>query len=390
MSRKGTQSFMDRSQFTSHDTGRLVRTPDGHLAFVPSPLPPKIDIPFELMRRLSEADRAVGTLAGIGRILPNPHLLTHPFLRREAVLSSRIEGTEASATDLALFEAAGSPSSDQTDVREVSNYVDALRYGLKRLDELPLSLRFLREVHGKLMADVRGGTRAPGEFRHVQNWIGPGGSRIDTATYVPPPVQEMHAALDHFERYLHDRSPMPVLLRAALIHYHFEAIHPFLDGNGRVGRLLIAFLLHVENVLDQPLLYLSAFFERHRREYYHRLLDVSMSGAWHDWIDFFLRGVTEQANDAVRRTRDLLDLSDSYRRRLASARNAGVLSLLVDQLFAIPATTISSVAAELQMSYPAAKKNVQKLVGMHILTPRRGKRGSIYVAEDVLRIIEAS
>lgn len=380
---------MDRSQFTAQDTGRLVRTLDGHLAFVPSPLPPKITISFELMRRLSEADHAVGTLAGIGRILPNPHLLTHPFLKREAVLSSRIEGTEASATDLALFEAAGSPSTDQSDVREVSNYVVALRYGLKRLDKLPMSLRFLREVHAKLMADVRGGTRAPGEFRHVQNWIGPSGSRIDNATYVPPPVQEMHAALDHFERFLHEPSPMPVLLRVALIHYHFEAIHPFLDGNGRIGRLLIAFLLHIEKVLDQPLLYLSAFFEHHRREYYHRLIEVTTKGAWDEWIDFFLRGVAEQANDAVRRTRELLDLSDSYRRRFASARNAGVLSSLVDRLFAVPATTISSVAADLKMSYPAAKKNVQKLVGLHILTPRRSGRGSIYVAEDVLRIVEA-
>jgi len=380
---------MDRSQFTVHDTGRLVRTLDGNLAFVPAPLPPKIDIPLELMRRLSDADRAIGTLGGIGRILPNPHLLTNPFLRREAVLSSRIEGTEASATDLALFEAAGSPSSDQSDVREVSNYVVALNYGLKRLDELPLSLRFLREVHAKLMADVRGGDRAPGEFRHVQNWIGPAGSRIDHATYVPPPVQEMHTALDRFERYLHDRSPMPVLLRAALIHYHFEAIHPFLDGNGRVGRLLIAFLLHVEKVLDEPLLYLSAFFERHRREYYRRLVEVTMNGAWNEWIDFFLRGVTEQANDAVRRTRELLDLSERYRRQIAPARNAGVLSSLIDRLFAVPATTISSVAENLNMSYPAAKKNVQKLVALHILTPWRRKRETIYVAEGVLRIIEA-
>ena len=380
---------MDISRFSNAHTGKLVKTLDGHPAFVPAQLPPKIDLSFELMRRLSEADRAVGTLAGIGRILPNPHLLTQPFLRREAVLSSRIEGTEASATDLALFEAAGSPSSESSDVREVSNYVVALRYGLKRLDDLPLSLRFLREVHAKLMADVRGGTRAPGEFRHVQNWIGPSGSRIDTATYVPPPVHEMHAALDRFEHYLHESSPMPVLLRAALIHYHFEAIHPFLDGNGRVGRLLIAFLLHVEKVLDEPLLYLSAFFERHRREYYRRLLAVTTDGAWQEWIDFFLQGVTEQADDAVRRTRELLDLSASYRRRIAAARNAGVLSALIDSLFAVPATTIRTVATDLEMSYPAAKKNVQKLVALHILKPRRSGRGSVYVAEEVLSIVEA-
>jgi Fic family protein len=380
---------MNREQFITHDTGHLVKTLDGHEAFVPAPLPPKIDLSFELMHRLSEADHALGTLGGIGRILPNPHLLTQPFLNREAVLSSRIEGTEASATDLALFQAAGLPESNESDVREVSNYVTALRYGLKRLDELPLSLRFLREVHGKLMTGVRGGDRNPGEFRHVQNWIGPAGSRIDNATYVPPPVQEMHAALDQFERFLHDRSPMPVLLRAALVHYHFEAIHPFLDGNGRVGRLLIAFLLHVENVLDQPLLYLSAFFERHRREYYRRLVEVTMKGAWLEWIDFFLRGVTEQAKDAVRRTRELLDLSESYRRKIAPARNAGVLSSMIDSLFASPATTIPSVATNFKMSYPAAKKNVQKLVALHILKPRRAGRGSVYVAEDVLKIVEA-
>jgi Fic family protein len=380
---------MDQSQFIAHDTGRLVKTLDGHVAFVPAPLPPKIDLSFELMRRLSEADHALGTLGGIGRILPNPHLLTQPFLNREAVLSSRIEGTEASATDLALFQAAGSPESNESDVREVSNYVTALRYGLKRLDELPLSLRFLREVHEKLMTDVRGGDRNPGQFRHVQNWIGPAGSRIDNATYVPPPVQEMHAALDQFERYLHDRSPMPVLLRAAMVHYHFEAIHPFLDGNGRVGRLLIAFMLQVENVLDQPLLYLSAYFERHRREYYRRLVEVTMKGAWLEWMDFFLRGVTEQANDAVRRTRELLDLSENYRRKIAPARNAGVLSSMIDSLFASPATTIPSVAANFKMSYPAAKKNVQKLVALHILKPRRAGRGSVYVAEDVLKIVEA-
>lgn len=380
---------MDPSRFSKPSAGRVIKTLDGHPAFLPTPLPPEIDLSFDLVRRLSEADRALGTLAGIGRILPNPHLLTQPFLRREAVLSSRIEGTEASATDLALFEAAGSPSSESSDVREVSNYVVALRYGLKRLDTLPLSLRFLREVHARLMAEIRGGTRAPGKFRHVQNWIGPTGSRLETATYVPPPVQEMHAALDRFERYLHEPSPMPVLLRAALIHYHFEAIHPFLDGNGRVGRLLIAFLLHVEKVLDEPLLYLSAFFERHRREYYRRLLDVTMNGAWQEWIDFFLQGVTEQANDAVRRTRELLDLSASYRRRISTARNAGVLSSLIDQLFAVPAITIRTVATDLDMSYPAAKKNVQKLVALHILTPRRSGRGSVYVAEDVLRIVEA-
>ena len=381
---------MDHSQFIAHDTGRLVKTLDGHLAFVPAPLPPKIDLSFELMRRLSEADHALGTLGGIGRILPNPHLLTQPFLNREAVLSSRIEGTEASATDLALFQAAGSPESNESDVREVSNYVTALRYGLKRLDELPLSLRFLREVHAKLMADVRGGDRNPGEFRHVQNWIGPPGSRIDNATYVPPPVQEMHGALDQFERYLHDRSPMPVLLRAALVHYHFEAIHPFLDGNGRVGRLLIAFMLHVENVLDQPLLYLSAFFERHRREYYRRLVEVTMKGAWLEWIDFFLQRrhrTGERCGRAARASCLIFRRPIGARSRPRATRAAVVAHRSICSRS--PATTIPAVAADLEMSYPAAKKNVQKLVALHILNRGAADADRSMWLEDVLKIVEA-
>jgi Fic family protein len=380
---------MDTKRFTRASNGRVVRTLDGAPAFAPGPLPPPVAVNWPTAKLIAEAERATGNLAGIGRLLPDPHILIQPLARREAVLSSRIEGTEASFSDLAVFEAAGRPDSDASDVREVSNYVRALEYGLKRLDKLPISQRFLREVHEILMTGVRGSTKMPGDFRAVQNWIGTPGATLASATYVPPPVAEMHAALDAFERYIHAPSELPTLVRVALIHYQFEAIHPFLDGNGRVGRLLIAFLLNVEHVLEQPLLYLSAYFERHRSDYYRLLLDVSMRGAWAEWIDFFLRGVIEQANDAVHRTRRLLDLTHDYRARLAGSRNLARMSSVVDDLLMNPATTVSAVAAKLRISYPAAKKNVDKLVAERVLMPIRQAKGNVYIAQEIIDIIDA-
>jgi Fic family protein len=293
----------------------MVKTGRNASTFVPSPLPPSLDLTWELASSVAKAERAVGELAGIGATLPNPDLLIQPFVRREAVLSSRIEGTEASIGDLVLFEAGNAPAA-ATDVREVANYITALDYGFQRLGTLTLSLRFIREVHEKLMHGVRGAQRRPGEFRTVQNWIGAPGTPMSEATYVPPAVPEMLEALDAFEKYLHAGSTVPTLVRLALIHYQFEAIHPFLDGNGRVGRLLITFLL------NDRLLYLSAFFERHRADYYRLLLGVSRRGAWFEWIDFFLRAVTEQANDAIARVRRILDLHADYRRRITSTRNS--------------------------------------------------------------------
>jgi Fic family protein len=378
---------MDSTAFISRESGAIVKISDGRDAFVPAPLPPRIEASWNLTGRLSEAERAVGQLAGIGRTLPNPQLLIRPFLNREAVLSSRIEGTYASVGELLLFEAAGSPEAEPGDVREVANYVHALRYGLSRLDSLPLSLRFLREIHAILMKGVRGDTRAPGEYRQVQNWIG--GRTLADATYVPPPVPEMHAALDRLERYLHDHSDLPLLIRAALIHYQFEAIHPFLDGNGRVGRLLIVFLLHVHNLLDQPLLYLSAFFERNRQEYYSGLLAVSQRGAWSEWVEFFLTGVAQQADDAVARSGRLLDLRNRYHGAIGKARNSALLGRIVDQLFAAPATTIADLAKHLRISYPASKNNVLKLVEAGILSrPPEGGRNRFYIAREIVAIAE--
>lgn len=261
--------------FKANSPGQLVKTAQGYLAFVPAPLPPALELSWELVSRLSAAERAISQLAGVGRILPNPHLLIGSFIRRESVLSSRIEGTRASLSDLFFFEAEGERSQAQGDVQEVANYVKAMNYGLSRLNDFPVSLRLIREIHERMMAGVGGGHLTPGEFRRSQNWIGPSGCTLMDATFVPPPVEEMLRALDEFEKYLHTNSELPLLIRLALIHYQFEAIHPFLDGNGRIGRLLLTLLLCHHEVLPQPLLYLSAFFERNREEYYRLLLGVS-------------------------------------------------------------------------------------------------------------------
>lgn len=377
---------MDPTTFIAPAAGRLVTTVGGSAAFVPSPLPPELPLSWSLSEALARAQGSVGHLRGIGRLLPNPHLLIQPFARREAVLSSRIEGTQASLGDLLIFEV-GTPA-ERGDVREVANYIRALEFGFGRLQELPLSLRLIREMHAKLLTDVRGESSAPGEFRNLQNWIGKPGSTIRGATYVPPPVPEMQAALDAFETFLHADSRLPALIRLALVHYQFEAIHPFLDGNGRIGRLLITLLLHTEKLLDQPLLYLSAFFEQHRDEYYDRLFAVSSRGAWSDWIDFFLRAVHEQAVDAVERANTILTLRDEYRTRMTAARQSALLLAMIDHLFQTPAVTIAGVARDLGVTYVSAKQNVEKLVAAKILEPLSDARNRVYMAQEILALIE--
>jgi len=254
--------------FHKSSPGRVLRIPAGYWACVPNPLPPTLPWTPELVTVLSEADRALGELAGLGRSLPNPHLLIRPLVRREAVLSSRIEGTQASLSDLYAYEAAQLPLFEPpSDVREVYNCVHALEYGLERLRTLPLSLRLIREIHAQLMEGVRGEHQTPGEFRRSQNWVGPPGCTLNETTFVPPPLAEMHKALDAFERFLYAPSSLPPLVRLGLIHYQFEATHPFLDGNGRIGRLLITLLLCAWNLMPEPLLYMSAYFEAHCQTY---------------------------------------------------------------------------------------------------------------------------
>ncbi|MGH9801333.1 MAG: Fic family protein, partial [Blastocatellia bacterium] len=342
--------------FTANSPGQLVKAAQGYMAFVPNPLPPVLELSWDLVSHLSAAERAISQLAGVGRILPNPHLLIGTFVRREAVLSSRIEGTRASLSDLFFFEAEGERNHAQSDVQEVSNYVKAMDYGLSRLNDFPISLRLIREIHECLMAGVRGEHLTPGDFRRSQNWIGPAGCTLMDATYVPPPVDEMQRALGEFEKYLHADSELPLLVRLALIHYQFESIHPFLDGNGRVGRLLLTLLLCHHETLPQPLLYLSAFFERNRDDYYRLLLGVSQRGLWDEWVRYFLLGIEQQSKDAVKRAARLLELHQQYRDRLQSARASALLLSLIDDLFAHPVTTVSSAAESLGVTPRSARQ----------------------------------
>ena len=382
---------MKLDDFTERKGGRLIKTSAEYWAFVPHPLPPQLTLTWELVKQLSEADRALSELAGIARTLPNPHLLIGPFIRREAVLSSRIEGTQASLSDLLYFEASGAIDPKSPDVQEVSNYVRAMEYGLARLKKLPVSLRLFRELHEHLMAGVRGDRLTPGEFRCSQNWIGPAGCTLMNATYVPPPVDGMHDALGQLEQYLHAPSGLPLLIRLAGIHYQFEAIHPFLDGNGRIGRLLMALLLCSEGALSEPLLYLSAYFEQRREDYYRLLLGVSQAGRWDEWISFFLQGVAEQSKDAIGRSEQLLALWRTYRATLQSAQSSALHLQLFDELFSHPAITIGQAAKRLKVTQRSAQLNVEKLVRKGILLEGTGKkRNRVFMAPEIIKIIEAS
>ncbi len=391
---------MNPDLFRNSPAGRLVRVGEGqtaYWAFVPQPLPPKLNWNDALVRHLSDADRALGELAGLGRTMPNPHLLIAPFTRREAVLSSRIEGTQTDIADLYAFEAGQlplpgfKPLPPEDDIREVQNYVRAMEFGLQRIKTLPMSLRLIRELHAILMTGVRGEHAAPGEFRRSQNWIGQPGCTLNEAEYVPPPHPEMLEALDAFEKYLHVENDFPPLIRLALIHYQFEAIHPFIDGNGRIGRLLVSLLLVHWNLLPLPLLYLSAFFEHHRQEYYDLLFAVSARGAWQEWIAFFLRGVAEQARDAIRRAKQLQDLQIEWHRRLNKANASPFLLRLADSLFEFPVLTIPKAQEILQVSYRSASLNMKKLVQLGILQPiGNSTYRQVFVARAILERLTES
>ncbi|MDA8120957.1 MAG: Fic family protein [Deltaproteobacteria bacterium] len=367
--------------------GKKVRCPGGYLAFAPDPLPPELDWTPILVSALSDADRLIGRLAGEGGKLPNPHLLMRPFLAREAVLSSRIEGTQATLGELLADEAGASVKRSPHELREVANYVAALEYGLRRLKKLPLSLRLIREVHGKLMTGVRGNVATPGEFRRSQNWIGQAGSTPATATYIPPPPAEMKECLADLERFLHE-TVLPPLVQVALAHYQFEAIHPFLDGNGRVGRLLITLFLVERGILPTPLLYLSAFFEATRREYYDGLRGVSERGEWERWLGYFLNGVARQSEDALGR-------AERINRRLSAWRLgiAGISSrtpaLLLERLSANPFQTVNKAALEMGMAFTTVQRAMEKLESLSIVTEvSGGKRDRVYCARALMDILE--
>lgn len=376
---------MNRDDFRAPGAGSLVEAAGGYLAFVPAPLPPDLAYDADLVLALSRADAALSELSGLGRRLPNPHLLIAPYVRREAVLSSRIEGTKASLSDLLLDEVEDERPPD-ADVKEVRQYVEALEYGIERMRELPISLRLVCEIHERLMSGVRGGHATPGEFRRSQNWIGPPGSTPTTAPYVPPPPDRLMETLSNWELFLHERGRFPDLVQCALMHEQFEAIHPFLDGNGRLGRLLIPLFLIERGRLYQPVLYLSAYFEAHRHEYYDSLQRVRTEGDWGGWLRFFLAGVEDTAREAVSQAGRITDLHENLRRRLRQKPNAAAL---LDELFANPFVTVSRAAGLLKVSYPTARQAVAFLQGEGLLEEISGRAwGRLYLARPILDVIE--
>ncbi len=379
---------MQVSDFTANAPGELIRNFNGDWCFAPAPLPGKLLWTDDLVHILSKADRAIGQLAGVGRRLANPAMLVSSFLRREAELSSRIEGTHADLTDLALFDQTQTAEQRAPDVREVDNNFRALAWGLEQVRHRPISLGLIRHMHQILMRDVRGADKNPGQFRSVQAHIGRT-DQISQATFVPAPPQAIGPAMEQLEKFIQRSCPLPPLTRVAMIHYQFEAIHPFADGNGRIGRVLILLLLCAEKVLPVALLNPSAFLEREREEYYRQLLGVSQRGTWNQWVTFFAEGVTHEALDAVKRIETLDGLRDQYQRRVQTARASALLPKLVDQLFSNPAITSRRAAAILGVKFPSAQKTIDKLVSAGILTELTGqKRNRLYLAAEIRDAIQ--
>jgi Fic family protein len=372
--------------------GRFVETPiAGEMvrAFVPPPLPPAppIDV-LTLLDPLSLAERALGRLDGITMLLPRQELFLYMYVRKEAVLSSQIEGTQSTLSDLLRFETEAQAGQPIDDIREVSNYVDAMMYGLERLEDLPLSLRLIREMHARLLQSGRGGTKSPGEFRRSQNWIG--GSRPGNALFVPPPTTELDGCLDALERFMHeDESRLPALIKAGLLHVQFETIHPFLDGNGRIGRLLVTLYLCVHGVLRKPLLYLSLYLKTHRADYYRLLQEVREHGAWEAWLDFFLTGVADTANQAFDAATRIVELFKHDRDRITGESERPGSALRVhDLLQQNPYLTANLLVERTGLSAPtvnAALADLERLGIVEEVTGRR--RGRVFGYRRYLAIL---
>lgn len=372
--------------------GRYIETPVGGevvRAFIPPPLPPSPDIDLlPLLDRLSSAERALGRLDGASVLLPRQELFLYMYVRKEAVLSSQIEGTQSTLADLLRFETEAQTGQPIDDIREVSNYVDAMMFGLDRLKEFPLSLRLIRELHARLLQSGRGETKDPGEFRRSQNWIG--GTRPGNALFVPPPVCELDACLDAFERFIHEtQSHLPPLIKAGLLHVQFETIHPFLDGNGRVGRLLVTLFLCANGVLRNPLLYLSLYLKTHRTDYYRLLQEVRENGAWEAWLEFFLDGVAETANQAFEAAVRIADLFAKDRERIAKESDRAGSALRIHDLLQLhPFATANDLVARTGLSAPtvnAALADLERFGVVNEITGRR--RGRVFSYRAYLDIL---
>ncbi|MBJ2151354.1 Fic family protein [Paracoccus sp. IB05] len=364
-------------------SGTYVQQLEGYKAFIPKNLPPSPPVEFddELRTLLSKADRAVGRLDGSIEALPNPELFVFMYVRKEAVLSSQIEGTQASLGDVLEVEAQIFDPLRPDDTSEILNYVEAVNYGLERLKELPMSLRLIREIHAHLMDGVRGQHATPGEFRRTQNWIGSAGVSLNSATFVPPPPSELPGLLSEFERYLHANDDLPLLIRLGLIHAHFETLHPFLDGNGRMGRLLITFCLCEQEVLTKPVLYLSHYLKQNRMRYYDLLQAVRDEGAWEPWLKFFLRGVGEVANEASTTARKIVQMRESHRQAIIQTlgKGAGNGLKLLETMYNRPYFKVATVQKLLQVSSQAANTLTEKLEGLGLIVETTGnKRNRIF------------
>ncbi len=372
-------------------SGRFVPQGEGYSAFVPKPLPPAppVSLDPELLTLLEQSGTELGRLDGIARVIPDPDFFVSMYVRREAVLSSQIEGTQSTLEDLLEREIGAGAGDDRTDVLDIVNYVQAMNFGLERLQSLPLSLRLIREIHRELLKDGRGSHAAPGEFRKTQNWIGPDGATIEQATFVPPPVPEMMKALDQLERFLHEESPYSTLIEVGLAHAQFETIHPFLDGNGRVGRLLNTFLLVQRGVLRKPLLYLSYYFKLHRTEYYDRLMAVRVKGDWEGWLAFFLRGVVQTAREATATAERIFELREGHRAAILE-RGLGENALrLLSELFRRPLINVNLAAELLGTTYPTASRLVSGFEELGILEEITGQRRSrIYRYEPYVSLFD--
>ncbi len=369
--------------------GKTFSQGTGYLAYVPANLPPTPPISFDadMIRLLSEADLALGQLSGISSLLPNPDLFVAMYVKKEAVLSSQIEGIQCTLDDVLEQE------SDQEGIRtkeigEVVNYVNAMNYGMERLESLPLSLRLIREIHGHLLQGVRGENKDPGEFRRTQNWIGPQGCTLATATFVPPPVPDMIEALSNLELFLHDKTCLPITIQCAIAHAQFETIHPFLDGNGRVGRLLVSLLLHERSVLKQPLLYISLFLKQNRLDYYDRLTAVRQKGDWEGWIKFFLEGVAQVSREASLTAQHIVAFREKV---MINARSYGKNELtLVDHLFKHPIMDIRTAEKLLGCSYVTAASALQSFVKDGCVVEMTGqKRNKLFKFSGYLNLFES-
>lgn len=366
------------TRFTpSTRAGQYHKQPNGYRAFIPKALPPDppVQIGGDLQTLLSQADRALGRLDGSIHTLPHPDLFVFMYVRKEAVLSSQIEGTQSSLQDVLAAEAKILAPDRPRDVAEVVNYIGAMNYGLARLAELPVCVRLIRDIHRELLKGVRGSHLTPGDLRTSQNWIGPAGCTLNEATFVPPPPHEVPRTLSELERFLHTDTSLPLLVKIGLAHAQFETIHPFLDGNGRVGRLLITFLLCEQKVLLKPVLYLSYYFKRHRQAYYDHLQAVCDAGTWEGWLAFVLRGIIEVSGQATETARRILSLREDHRRAITDSlgRAVGNGHRVLEHLYQHPIVSVNEVQRLIGTTYPAANDLVARLVNSGILRECTGK-----------------